>query len=217
LADRFNLLIIEDSAQSHGARLNNIKAGNFGDAAGFSFYPGKNLGAIGDGGAITTNHDGLAEVIKAYRNYGSKIKYEHIIQGTNSRLDEFQAMILRIKLKQLNNDNYRRQEIAKIYRESITNEKIILPQVLNEESHVWHLFVVRVEDRDSLKRYLLKYEIESHIHYPIPPHKQNAYKEWNNYSFPVSERIHREVLSLPISPVMTDEEVKAVVKAINNY
>lgn len=208
IAKRYNLKIIEDSAQSHGAIYKGKRAGNLGDASGFSFYPGKNLGCMGDGGCVTTNDDELAYRIRAIANYGSDYKYHHIFKGTNSRLDEIQAAVLDIKLKHLDEDNDRRREIAKFYRENIKNPNIILPQLKEEENHVWHIFAVRTNDRDKLKKYLEGNGIETNIHYPTAPHKQECYKEWHHLSFPVSEKIHKEILSLPISPVLTNEEVQ---------
>lgn len=217
IANRYNLKIIEDSAQSHGARYKGKRAGNLGDASGFSFYPGKNLGCLGDGGCVTTNDDELAYRIRAIANYGSDYKYHHIFKGTNSRLDEIQAAVLDIKLKHLDEDNKRRSEIAKFYRENIKNPNIILPQLKEEANHVWHIFAVRINDRDRLKKYLEGNGIETNIHYPTAPHKQECYKELEHLSFPVSEKIHKEILSLPISPVLTNEEVTKIVKVINDY
>ncbi|HIU91494.1 MAG TPA: DegT/DnrJ/EryC1/StrS family aminotransferase [Candidatus Limenecus avicola] len=217
IANRYNLKIIEDSAQSHGAMYKGKRAGNLGDASGFSFYPGKNLGCLGDGGCVTTNDDELAYRIRAIANYGSDYKYHHIFKGTNSRLDEIQAAVLDIKLKHLDEDNDRRREIAKFYRENIKNPNIILPQLKEEENHVWHIFAVRINDRDRLKKYLEGNGIETNIHYPTAPHKQECYKELEHLSFPVSEKIHKEILSLPISPVLTNEEVTKIVKVINDY
>lgn len=217
IANRYNLKIIEDSAQSHGAMYKGKRAGNLGDASGFSFYPGKNLGCLGDGGCVTTNDDELAYRISAIANYGSDYKYHHIFKGTNSRLDEIQAAVLDIKLKHLDEDNDRRREIAKFYRENIKNPNIILPQLKEEENHVWHIFAVRINDRDRLKKYLEGNGIETNIHYPTAPHKQECYKELEHLSFPVSEKIHKEILSLPISPVLTNEEVTKIVKVINDY
>lgn len=221
LAKKYDLKIIEDSAQAHGARVNINnefkRVGNLGDASGFSFYPGKNLGCMGDGGAITTNDDELYTKIKAIANYGSDRKYHHIYKGVNSRLDEIQAAILDIKLKYLDSDNQRRREISKYYRENIKNSLITLPQAYDEKSHVWHVFPVRTPERDRFQKYLSDNEIQTIIHYPTPPHKQGAYKEWNNLSFPITEEIHRTIISLPISPVMTDDEVKKVVEVVNEY
>lgn len=217
LAKRYNLKIIEDSAQAHGAVYKGRKTGNLGDVSGFSFYPGKNLGCMGDGGAVTTNDDDLAEKIRAIANYGSKVKYNHIYKGVNSRLDEIQAAVLDVKLKYLDEDNERRREISKYYRENIKNPLLILPKVYDESAHVWHIFAVRTEERNKFQEYLKDNGIQTLIHYPIPPHKQKCYEEWNNMSFPISEEIHNTILSLPISPVMTDEEVKKVVEVINGF
>lgn len=217
LAKKYNLKIIEDCAQAHGAIYQGKKVGNLGDIGCFSFYPGKNLGALGDGGSITTNDEEVAIKIRAIANYGSLIKYENIYKGLNSRLDEIQAAILDLKLQFLDADNQQRREIAKIYRENIKNEKIVLPKLYKEESHVWHLFVIRTKDRDKLQEYLKIKGIQTLIHYPIPPHKQNAYKEWNNLSFPITEKIHKEVLSLPISPAMNKEEAFYIVQILNEF
>lgn len=217
IAKKHGLKIIEDSAQAHGAVYKGKRAGHLGDASGFSFYPGKNLGCLGDGGAITTNDEELAQKLRALRNYGSHVKYENIYKGLNSRLDEIQAAVLRVKLKYLDEDNQKRRKISEFYRVNIKNEKIILPSVKSTESHVWHIFPVMTEKRDILQRKLSDNGIQSFIHYPIPPHKQEAYKEWNNLSFPITERIHKNVLSIPISPVMSSDEVEKIVKIINNY
>lgn len=217
LAKKYNLKIIEDCAQAHGAIYQGKKVGNLGDIGCFSFYPGKNLGALGDGGSITTNDEEVAIKIRAIANYGSLIKYENIYKGLNSRLDEIQAAILDLKLQFLDADNQQRREIAKIYRENIKNEKIVLPKLYKEESHVWHLFVIRTKDRDKLQEYLKIKGIQTLIHYPIPPHKQNAYKEWNNLSFPITEKIHKEVLSLPISPAMNKEEAFYIAQILNEF
>lgn len=217
LAQKYNLKIIEDCAQAHGAIYKNKRVGNLGDAGAFSFYPGKNLGALGDGGGITTNDETLFAKVKAIANYGSDRKYHHIYKGVNSRLDEIQAAILDIKLTHLDADNAKRREIAKIYRESITNPKIILPKVYDENACVWHCFVVRTEKRDEFQAYLSENGVQTIIHYPTPPHKQGAYKEWVNHSYPISEEIHRTIISLPISPVMSDDEVAKVVEVVNDY
>ncbi len=217
IAKENKLVIIEDCAQAHGAIEGGKMSGNFGDAAGFSFYPGKNLGALGDAGAITTNNDALHTVIKALHNYGSAEKYKNLFKGNNSRLDELQAAFLRVKLKYLKDDTSIRQNIASRYLREIINPKVILPKVLKIESHVFHLFVVRVEDRDHFQSYLTKNRIQTIIHYPIPPHKQEAYKEWNNLSYPVSELIHHQVISVPISPVMDKTEIDFVIDTVNAY
>ncbi len=217
IAKKHNLKIIEDSAQAHGAIYQNRKTGNLGNASGFSFYPGKNLGCLGDGGCVTTNDDELAFKIRAIANYGSDYKYHHIFKGVNSRLDEIQAAVLDVKLKYLDEDNQKRRKIAKYYRDNIKNKKIILPSTYNEDSHVWHIFAIRTKNRDKLQKYLEENEIQTNIHYPVPPHKQECYKEWGHLSFPITEQIHREVLSLPMSPVLTDEEAEKIVEVINKW
>lgn len=218
IAQKHNLKIIEDNAQTIGAEWKEIKSGNLGDSAGFSFYPGKNLGALGDAGAVTTNDDELAKAIRALANYGSNQKYVNIYQGLNSRLDEIQAAVLDIKLKYIDQENNVRRQIAKKLIEEIKNPKIILPEYPeNEKEHVWHVFVIRTEKRDELQTYLTEKGIQTIIHYPIPPHQQKAYKEWNNLSFPISEKIHQEVLSLPISPVMEEKEIEEIIKIMNMY
>ena len=277
LAKKYNLKIIEDSAQAHGAiytphppsgtspaewgRMRDklaqevfaplagemsggqrgVRTGNLGNASAFSFYPGKNLGCMGDGGCITTNDEELYKKVKAIANYGSDRKYHHIYKGVNSRLDEIQAAVLDVKLKYLDEDNEKRRVIAEYYLENIKNPKIILPytplppsgtspargaEASREDLEklkntplqtVWHVFPVRTENRDEFQKYLTDNGIQTIIHYPTPPHKQLAYKEWNNLSFPISEEIHRTIISLPISPVMTDDEVKKVVEVVNGY
>jgi len=223
LGKKYNLLIIEDSAQSHGAVYKDgRKSGNLGDASGFSFYPGKNLGALGDAGAITTNNEELAKVIRAWRNYGSHVKYQNLYKGLNSRLDEIQAALLTIKLKFLDQDNQRRREIADFYLRTISNEKVILPQVAGNRAvtfaaHVWHVFPVRVKDRSAFQKHLKENNVESVVHYPIPPHRQEAYKEWAHLSLPLTEQIHDEIISIPLSPVMSSEEVQTLVEIINLY
>lgn len=217
IAKEHNVLVIEDAAQSHGAASNHLKAGNLSDAAAFSFYPGKNLGALGDAGAITTNDDSLANVLYSLRNYGSEKKYHNEFIGTNSRLDELQAAFLNVKLPHLDSDNEKRRTIAKRYLSEIRNDKIILPTWDLSDNHVFHLFVIRTNNREQFQNYLSENEIETMIHYPIPPHKQKAFATWNSLSFPITEQIHNEVLSLPISPIMTTEEVDFVIETINNY
>ena len=217
IAHRHSLKILEDGAQAHGAYYQKKRVGNLSDASAFSFYPGKNLGCLGDGGAITTNDTNLYQKIKALANYGSNKKYHHIYQGYNSRLDEIQAGILSIKLQYLDEDNEKRRKIAKYYREHITNPAIILPSCFQEESHVWHLFVIRTKQRDRLQEYLANHNIQTLIHYPLPIHKQQAYINWNTLSLPVTEKIHREVLSLPISPVMDENDIERIVACINAY
>jgi dTDP-4-amino-4,6-dideoxygalactose transaminase len=251
IATKFNLKIIEDNAQAAGAltmahnleyrNLNNgnsipssesctiCRSGSLGDAAGHSFYPGKNLGALGDGGAVTTNDNELAEIVRSLANYGSTKKYVHDYQGLNSRLDEIQAAVLRTKLPRLDTDNKRRREIAQYYIDNIKIPDIILPSatsstnpvasysVLHAMNHVWHLFIIRHPRRDSLHSYFTDNGIQTLIHYPIPPHKQLAYRDYNDMNLPVTEQIHKEVLSLPISQVMSDDEVEQVVKSINGF
>jgi len=217
IAKKHNLKVIEDCAQSQGAAMNGIKAGNFGDSAGHSFYPGKNLGALGDGGAVTTNDDELASAVRAIANYGSDIKYKNKYKGVNSRLDELQAALLGVKLKTLDTDTEIKRKIANRYLSEIRNDKIKLPAVPEKSAHVWHLFVIRTNDRDHLQQYLTNNHIQTVIHYPIPPHKQEAYKEWNGLSYPISEQIHAGVLSLPLSPVIPAEQVDKVIEVLNNY
>lgn len=219
LSKKYSLKIIEDNAQAIGAEWNGIKTGNLGDAAGFSFYPGKNLGALGDAGAVTTNDEKLAQTIRTLANYGSNQKYVNLYQGLNSRLDEIQAAVLNIKLKYIDEENEKRREIAKVYTSLIDNQKIVLPEKpKNENEHVWHLFVLRTTNkREQLQNYLQNKGIQTMIHYPIPPHKQVAYQEWNQQSFPISEKVHNEVLSLPISPVVELYEAEKIVKAINDW
>ncbi|WP_396196927.1 DegT/DnrJ/EryC1/StrS family aminotransferase [Flavobacterium sp.] len=217
IAKKHHLLIVEDAAQAHGAEWNGTKAGNFGNAAGFSFYPGKNLGALGDAGAITTNDAALAEVLFSLRNYGSKVKYENDRLGVNSRLDELQAAFLNLKLPYLEAENEFRRRLAKRYLLEINNEKIILPQWDGTENHVFHLFVVRTQNRSTLQEYLKTQGIETMIHYPIPPHKQKALFNWNNLSFPITEKIHDEVLSIPLNSSLSEDEIQHIIATLNRY
>ena len=224
IAKKHNLLVIEDSAQAHGAQINGRKAGNWGDASGFSFYPGKNLGALGDAGAVTTNDDQLAQTIRALGNYGSHKKYENLYQGVNSRLDEMQAAFLRVKLRCLDHDTQSRRDIAGWYLDKIEHPKLELPCVQNiqgvveqSKSHVWHLFVIRTKHRETLQKHLSEQGIQTLIHYPIAPHHQKAYQAWSTQRYPITEAIHNELLSLPISPVMSDEQVEEVIKAVNSF
>lgn len=217
LAKKYSLQVIEDAAQAHGAQYNGKKTGNLGDAAGFSFYPGKNLGALGDGGAITTNDDALSMAVRALRNYGSHKKYYNLYKGYNSRLDELQAALLRVKLKHLDFENEVRDTVAQKYLLNINNKEILLPVKSIYGTHVWHLFVVRTKERDRFQKFLDSKGIQTVIHYPVAPHKQTAYQEWNQFQFPISENIHQEVLSLPISPVIKEEEVEGVIAAVNEY
>lgn len=217
LANEHQLLVLEDCAQSHGARIKDRRCGAWGHAAGFSFYPGKNLGALGDAGAITTDDKELYELLVALRNYGSHKKYENKYCGVNSRLDEIQAAMLGVKLKYLDSEIAHRQNIAQSYLEGICNSKVILPKLTSKDEHVWHLFVVRTSDRLELVDYLNKHGIQTLIHYPTPPHKQAAYRDLGGLSLPLTERIHNEVLSLPIGPTMTTEDVNYVINVINDY
>ncbi|TNB63744.1 DegT/DnrJ/EryC1/StrS family aminotransferase [Campylobacter helveticus] len=217
IAQKYSLKLIEDCAQAHGAIYSGQRVGSFGNAAGFSFYPGKNLGALGDAGAVLCKDEALATKIRALANYGSLKKYENIYQGLNSRLDELQAGILSIKLKMLDKDNEARRRIAQIYLKNIKHKDVILPCCEKEEGHVWHCFVIRTPFRDALVKYLKQNDIETIIHYPIAPHKQECYKDLSHLSLPLSEQIHNEVLSLPISPVMSEEDVLKVADLINNF
>ena len=216
IAKQNSLLVLEDSAQSHGASINGRKAGNWGNASAFSFYPGKNLGALGDAGAVTTNDDELANTLRALRNYGSHKKYENLFQGVNSRLDEIQAAMLNVKLPYLDSETEHRRQIAQAYLEGIDNSYITLPNQ-SGESHVWHVFVIRCKQRDELQRYLAEQGIQTLIHYPIPPHKQKAYKDWNDRSYPISEQIHQEVLSLPMGPTLSMQDVDKIINAVNKF
>jgi len=218
LAQKHSLKIVEDNAQAIGAEYNSIKTGNLGDASGFSFYPGKNLGALGDAGAVTTNDDTLATTIRALANYGSAQKYINRYKGLNSRLDEIQAAVLDEKLNHLDAENNIRREIAEYYISNITNPLITLPQIPeNKREHVWHLFVIRAQERDRLHQYLTNHGIQTLIHYPIPIHHQEAYAELSHLSLPITEAIHKEVLSLPISPVLTNDEMKTIVEVVNSF
>ncbi|MDT3608575.1 DegT/DnrJ/EryC1/StrS family aminotransferase [Cronobacter sakazakii] len=217
IAREHDLLVLEDAAQSHGAEINGVKAGAWGDAAGFSFYPGKNLGAMGDAGAIATKDNELAKTLHALRNYGSNEKYKNIYTGVNSRLDEIQAAMLRVKLKYLHSDTKIRRKVAARYLAEIKNNLIELPHVNDDEAHVWHLFVIQTEHREALRDYLSAKGIQTLIHYPIPPHKQEAYPEYNHFSLPVTEKIHQKVLSIPMGPTLTDDEVSYVISALNGF
>jgi len=217
LAKEHDLLVLEDCAQSHGAMIDGKKAGSWGDAGAFSFYPGKNLGALGDAGAVTTNDDELLEVISALRNYGSHEKYKNKYKGVNSRLDEIQAAMLRVKLKFLDRETTARQNVAKQYLTGIDNSLIELPHVVNYEGCVWHLFVVKTQFREELQEYLYCNGVQTLIHYPTPPHKQLAYKDWRNYEYVVSENIHNVVISIPISPVISGTEISNIINIINEF
>ena len=224
LAEEHNLLVLEDSAQAHGAALDGKKAGSWGHASGFSFYPGKNLGALGDAGAVTTDDEELAQTIRALGNYGSQKKYENLYQGVNSRMDEIQAAFLRIKLRHLDNEIYLRRQIASTYINGIENEGLSLPlspkkqtSVLSLTSHVWHLFVIRTKQREDLQRYLSKAGVQTMIHYPIPPHRQEAYKCFHRKRFDITESIDGQILSLPIYPTLNDSHTKTIIDSCNNF
>lgn len=236
IAEKHNLIVVEDAAQSHGIKKTQFLNSKFQldgnlqfsdvtlsgveepqSASAFSFYPGKNLGCLGDGGAITTNDEALAKVLFSLRNYGSEKKYHNEFVGVNSRLDELQAGFLNLKLPNLDSDNEKRRAIAKRYLSGIKNSKIVLPFWDFSSNHVFHLFVIRTENREKLQEYLVQNNIQTVIHYPIPPHKQKAFSQWNNLSFPITEKIHNEVLSLPISPVLTESEVDYIIEIINKF
>lgn len=217
LCKKYNLKLFEDNAQAHGCLYNGRKTGSLGDAAAHSFYPGKNLGALGDAGAVTTDDEELARTIRSLANYGSSKKYVFDYIGRNSRLDEIQAAVLDAKLKFLDEDNARRKQVAKMYIDGIKNPKIKVPLTPDMNANAFHIFPVLVENRDELQLYLKEKEIGTVIHYPIPPHKQKCYKEWNSLSFPVTEKIAAEELSLPMGPTITDEQVKYVIDCINAW
>lgn len=218
IAKQYNILVLEDSAQAHGAILNNKKSGSWGNAAGFSFYPGKNLGALGDAGAITTNDEELANILIALRNYGSHQKYQNKYKGVNSRLDEIQAAMLSVKMKYIDNDNEIRRSIASRYLNEIICPDVILPFVSDFGlDHVWHLFVIKTRYRNKLQHYLSDNGIHTLVHYPIPPHKQDAYTELSGLSFPITESLHDEVLSLPLDPTMSESDVDQVITILNGW
>ena len=217
ICKKYSLKLLEDNAQAHGCLYNGHRTGSLGDAAAHSFYPGKNLGALGDAGAVTTNDKELADTIRALANYGSIKKYVFKYTGRNSRLDEIQAAILDVKLRHLDEDNALRKQNARYYIEHIKHPDIILPKVDNWDRHVFHIFPVRTSRRDELQKYLTGKGIQTNIHYPIPPHKQECYRDWNSLSFPITEKIHEEELSLPMSPVITEEHIEEVVNRINDF
>lgn len=222
LAERRNLLVLEDSAQSHGASINGRKAGSWGHASGFSFYPGKNLGALGDAGAVTTNDDLLATTLRALRNYGSHEKYKNLYRGVNSRLDEIQAACLSVKLQYLDKQTAHRRQIADMYTNTISNPAIVLPVTESfgpseNASHVWHVYTVLCDQREALQKHLLESGIQTLIHYPIPPHHQQAYLELAHCSFPASEKIHSQILSLPMGPTLSLSDAEAVARACNSF
>ncbi|AXQ99046.1 DegT/DnrJ/EryC1/StrS family aminotransferase [Pseudoalteromonas piscicida] len=216
IAERYKLLVLEDCAQSHGAEINKIKCGNWGDAAGFSFYPGKNLGALGDAGAITTSDRELLATIRALRNYGSHEKYKNNFKGVNSRLDEIQAAMLRVKLKFLDSDTEQRRIIANFYNQNIHN-KLIKKPGMSDLAHVFHLYVLQVDERERFVNYMNDIGIQTLIHYPYPMHKQRAYEEFEHMVLPITESIHKKVVSIPISPKLGLGDARAVVEAINSY
>ncbi|MFA0221885.1 DegT/DnrJ/EryC1/StrS family aminotransferase [Vibrio splendidus] len=217
IAEKYDLLVLEDCAQSHGAKIKGKCAGSWGDAGAFSFYPGKNLGALGDAGAITTSNKQLADTLKAIRNYGSHVKYENEYKGINSRLDEIQAAMLRVKLRYLDRETAHRRKIANEYNNEIVNSAIELPSWEHDEQHAFHLFVIKTSERDKLRLYLESKGIQCLIHYPIPPHKQKAYEEFNSLTLPITEKIHREVLSLPIGPTMDRKDILKIIEVINQF
>lgn len=218
ICKKHKLLLIEDAAQAQGATyFNKRKVGNLSNAAAFSFYPTKNLGALGDAGAITTNNENLANIIYKLRNYGRVSAYNNDYKGFNSRLDELQAVFLNIKLQFLDTDNSRRQEIAKLYLDNIKSKNIVLPNCKALSQHVYHLFVIRCKQRDKLKDYLFSNGVETSIHYPVPVHKQNAYSDYNTLQLPITEQIHKEVLSLPLNTTITNTEVKKIIHFINTF
>jgi dTDP-4-amino-4,6-dideoxygalactose transaminase len=217
IAAKHHIKVIEDAAQAHGAEYKGRKTGSLGDASGFSFYPTKILGALGDGGAVTTDDEALAEKIRMFRNYGSKEKYTHQYKGCNSRLDEIQAAVLRTKLKYLDEEIKNRKIIAGLYVSGIKNSKVTLPSVPDSADHVFHLFVIRTKQRQVLQDYLLQKQIQTMIHYPLPPHRQKAYQEYNHLHYPISDKIHQEVLSLPLNSGLGTSEVSTVIDAINEF
>lgn len=221
IAGKYNLKVIEDAAQAHGAKFQGKRTGNLGDAAGFSFYPGKNLGALGDGGAVVTNDKALAEKMRALSNYGSLEKYHHKYKGCNSRLDELQAGFLSVKLKYLEEWNRERIRIAKIYNQNISNPRLVLPceDSFYEERNVFHIYPVLCESRENLKKYLARNEIGTNVHYPIPIPEQEAYSEWKEAAkeIPNTKKICAEEISIPLYPGLTEREIEKVIEAMNQY
>lgn len=218
IAKENDLLLIEDGAQAAGASYNGKKVGALGNAAGISLFPTKNLGAIGDAGLVTTNDDDLAQIVLALRNYGSYEKYVNEYKGLNSRLDEIQAAALRVKLPHLDKQNQVRRKLSRRYMEEISNSKLQLPESpSNEEEHVWHLFVLRTDNREAFIKHMIDSGVGTLIHYPIPPHKQQAYQEWNNLSFPITEAVHESVVSIPLYPTLTEDEISTIIEACNTY
>lgn len=217
LCQKYNLKLVEDNAQAHGCKYKGKYTGSWGDASGHSFYPGKNLGALGDAGAITTNDEKLANIVRAIANYGSTKKYVFKYIGRNSRLDEIQAAILDVKLKHLEEDIEIRKQVAEYYNSYIINPEIVIPKISDRDGHVFHIYPIRCKSRDELQKYLANNGIQTMIHYPIPPHKQECYEGWNHLSFPITEQIHSEELSLPIYPMITKEEIEIIVKKLNMF
>lgn len=222
MAEKHGLLILEDSAQAHGAEFDGRRAGNWGDASGFSFYPGKNLGALGDAGAVTTNDEELALTIRALGNYGSHRKYHNRYQGVNSRLDEMQAAMLQVKLRHLDAESLRRKEIALAYAAEISHSEIAQPigrgeSIQSLQSHAFHLYVIRTSNRDALQKYCSNKGVQTLVHYPIPPHQQQAYSSWNADRYPLTEAIHEQVLSLPMSPTLTNDQICQVISVCNSF
>lgn len=217
ICKKHNLKLIEDNAQAHGCCFDDRRTGSLGDAAGHSFYPGKNLGALGDGGAVTTSDKDLADTVRALANYGSQKKYVFKYCGRNSRLDEIQAAVLDVKLKYLDGDNRRRQQVADFYYDHISNPDIVLPERLSDKNNVYHIFPVFCKQRNDLQEYLKENGVQTLIHYPIPPHKQECYKGWNDMSFPVTEMIHNQEISLPMSPTLREDQIRKVVDLVNNF
>lgn len=217
LCRKYDLKLVEDNAQAHGCLYNGVRTGSISDAAGHSFYPGKNLGALGDGGAVTTNDEQLARMVRTLANYGSSMKYVFDYCGRNSRLDEIQAAVLDVKLRHLDEDNNRRKEVARYYIENINNPAVVLPKVEDWNANVFHIFPIRCERRDELQEYLSENGVQTIIHYPIPPHKQKCYREWNDISLPITEKIHREELSLPMGPCLKMTQVERVINQINGF
>ncbi|GHT09951.1 aminotransferase [Bacteroidia bacterium] len=217
LCKKYHLKLMEDNAQAHGCKYRGQVTGSLGDAAAHSFYPTKNMGAFGDAGAVTTDDEDVAKLVRTLANYGSEKKYVFDYRGYNSRLDEIHAAILNVKLEHLSKDNANRRKIARYYIECITHPNIVLPIVQDWDAHVFHIFPIRTKKRDGLQAYLQENGVQTVIHYPIPPHKQKCYKEWNHLSFPITELIHEQELSLPMSPAMSIDEAKTVVTLINNW
>lgn len=217
ICKKYGLILVEDNAQAHGCKFGERRTGSLGDAAGHSFYPTKNLGALGDAGAVTTNDEQLAGMVRALGNYGSFRKYIFDHVGRNSRMDELQAAVLRVKLRYLDEDNKRRQDMAEWYAEAIRNTKVILPAPVSREANVWHIYPVLCEERDRLKEHLARMGVGTQVHYPVPPHLQKCCGEWRHGPLPVTERIHATELSLPLGPELTEEDMEKVARAVNSF